>query len=98
MIREVVLASPVAIRTGSMSNGHLWAATYIAPRKCITDHHPLIPILNSHRLDDIENPRLQRLAYNFIAEWLKGKENDAPDALSRNPILDPQLQDDPEVW
>ena len=22
----------------------------------ITDHHPLIPILNSHRLDEIENP------------------------------------------
>ena len=26
-----------------------------------TDHHPLIPILNTHRLDEIENPRLQRL-------------------------------------
>ena len=25
----------------------------------VTDHHPLIPILNSHRLDEIENPRLQ---------------------------------------
>jgi len=36
----------------------------------VTDHHPLVPILNSHRLDEIENPRLQRLktkimAYNF---------------------------------
>ena len=27
----------------------------------ITDHNPLIPILNNHRLDEIENPRLQRL-------------------------------------
>ena len=27
----------------------------------VTDHNPLIPILNSHRLDEIENPRLQRL-------------------------------------
>ena len=26
--------------------------------RVITDHHPLIPILNSHRLDVIENPRL----------------------------------------
>ena len=66
--------------------------------RVITDHHPLIPILNSHRLDEIENPQLQRLktrimAYNFTAEWRKGKENNAPDALSSNPILDPQPQD-----
>ena len=66
--------------------------------RVITDHHPFIPILNSHRLDEIENPRLQRLktqimAYNFTAEWRKGIENDAPDALSRNPVLDPQPQD-----
>ena len=33
------------------------------------------------------------MAYNFTAEWHKGKENNAPDALSRNPILDPQLQE-----
>ena len=24
----------------------------------VTDHHPLIPILNNHRLDEIENPLL----------------------------------------
>ena len=77
----------------------------------ITDRNPLIPILNSHRLDEIENPRLQRLktrimGYNFTAEWLKGKNNHAPDALSRNPVSDPQPQemlaeqdgfDDPEM-
>ena len=49
----------------------------------ITDHHPLIPILNSHRLDKIENPRLQCLktrvmAYNFTGEWVKGTLNNAP--------------------
>ena len=27
----------------------------------VTDHNPLIPILNNRRLDKIENPRLQRL-------------------------------------
>ena len=27
----------------------------------IKDHNPLIPILNSRRLDEIENPRLQHL-------------------------------------
>lgn len=60
----------------------------------VTDHHPLIPILNNHRLDEIENPRLQRLknrvmAYNFTAQWVKGILNSAPDALSRNPTSDP---------
>lgn len=64
----------------------------------VTDHHPLIPILNSHRLDEIENPRLQRLrtrimAYNFTAEWIKGSLNSAPDALSRYPVSDPQPQE-----
>lgn len=64
----------------------------------ITDHNPLIPIINSHRLDEIENPRLQRLktrlmAYNCTAEWLKGNKNNAPDALSRNPIADPTSTD-----
>ena len=50
--------------------------------------------MNSHRLDEVENPRLQRLKtklmYNFTAEWLKGTKNDAPDALSRNPVSDPK--------
>lgn len=64
----------------------------------ITDHNPLIPILNHHRLDEIENPRLQRLkmrlmAYNYTAQWLKGSKNDAPDALSRHPLHDPQTAD-----
>ena len=60
----------------------------------VTDHHPLIPILNTHRLDEIENPRLQRLktkimGYTFKAEWLKGALNHASDALSRYPSSDP---------
>ena len=45
-----------------------------------------------------ENPRLQRLktklmAYNFTAEWIKGKKNDTSDVLSRNPLLDPEKAD-----
>ena len=64
----------------------------------ITDHNPLVPILNHHRLDEIGNPRLQRLkiklmAYNFTTEWVKGTKNDAPDALSRNPVTDPSPDD-----
>ena len=59
-----------------------------------TDQNPLVPIINDHRLDEIENPRLQRLktklmAYNFTPQWLKGASNNAPDALSRHPIWDP---------
>ena len=51
----------------------------------ITDHHPLIPIINNHCLDKIENPHLQRfktrlMAYNLTAEWVKGSMNNAPDA------------------
>ena len=30
------------------------------------------------------------MAYNFTAEWLKGSKNDAPDALSRKPVSDPE--------
>ena len=63
-----------------------------------TDHNPLIPIINNHRLDEIENPRLQRLktkimAYNLTAQWLKGDSNNAPDALSRHPVWNPQPAD-----
>ena len=40
----------------------------------ITDHKPLIPILNSYSLDQIQNPRLQRLRmklqrFNYSAQW-----------------------------
>ena len=57
----------------------------------ITDHNPLIPILNTHLLDKVENPRLhQRLmAYSFKAEWCKGTTNSAPDALSISPVMEP---------
>ena len=64
----------------------------------LTDHNPLVPILNSRRLDEIENPRLQRLksrlmSYNFTAKWIKGSVNDGPDALSRNPVSNPHNSD-----
>ena len=64
----------------------------------VTDHNFLIPILNSRRLDEIENPRLQRLksrlmGYNFTAHWIKGKGNSAPDAPSCYPVSDPKRVD-----
>jgi len=33
------------------------------------------------------------MAYNFTTEWVKGALNHAPDALSQNPVSDPQTQD-----
>ena len=49
-------------------------------------------------MDEIGNPRLRRLrtrlmAYSFIAVWFKGATNQAPDALSRHPVAEPQRTD-----
>jgi len=58
----------------------------------VSDHMPLIPILNSYALDKLDNPRLLRLRlkmqrYAFTARWIPGKENTDADALSRAPVL-----------
>ena len=65
----------------------------------ITDHRPLVPILNSKSLAEIENPRLQRLreklmAYTFTAVWKAGKTHHLPDALSRAPVEQPGPEDE----
>ncbi|XP_045135678.1 uncharacterized protein K02A2.6-like [Portunus trituberculatus] len=65
----------------------------------VTDHRPLVPILNSYSLDAIENPRLQRLKekiapYIFTAVWRPGKELCIPDALSRSPVGYPTQADE----
>ena len=64
-----------------------------------TDHKPLIPILNSKQLDEIENPRLQRLCvkileYSFTAWWIKGTANAGPYDLSRAPVSMPTPDDE----
>ena len=66
--------------------------------KVVTDHRPLIPIMNDYTVDAVENPRLQRLKektslYNFTAVWKKGKEHVIPDALSRAPVEEPTPED-----
>ena len=65
----------------------------------ITNHNPLIPTLNSHRLDEIDNIRLQQLktklmAFNLTAKLCKRDTNKAPDALSCYPVWEPQQEDD----
>lgn len=57
----------------------------------VTDHKPLIPILNSYAMDKLDNPRLLRLRlkmqrYSFVARWVPGKQNADADALSRAPV------------
>ena len=65
----------------------------------MTDHRPLIPILNSYTLEAVENPRLQRLKektspYLFTAVWRAGKQLCIPDDLSRAPVSCPMLEDE----
>lgn len=64
----------------------------------MTDHRPLIPILNQYSLDAIENPRLQRLKeispFIFNAVWRAGKSLCIPDALSRAPVDRPTPEDE----
>ncbi|XP_045122967.1 uncharacterized protein LOC123511049 [Portunus trituberculatus] len=65
----------------------------------MTDHRPLVPILNAYTLDAIENPRLQRLKekispYLFTAVWRAGKLLRIPDALSRAPVSHPTPEDE----
>ena len=55
--------------------------------KLVTDHQPLIPILNSKGIADVENPRLQRLMmkmlpYTFTAEWIKDQKGRASSSTS----------------
>ena len=64
----------------------------------VTDHKPLIPILNDYTLDAVENLRLQRMKektsmYSFKAVWRRGKQHAIPDALSRAPVSTPTADD-----
>jgi hypothetical protein len=65
----------------------------------ITDHRPLVPILNEYALDKLDNPRLLRLRlkmqrFSFSAKWIAGKANKDADALSRAPVGQPSPGDE----
>ena len=65
----------------------------------VTDHLPLIPILNKYTMDRVDNPRLWRLkqkviGYNFTASWISTAKNSTADALSRAPVSKPTAVDD----
>ena len=53
----------------------------------ITDHKPLVPILNDYALDKLDKTRLLRLRlkmqrFSFTARWIPGKSNVDADSLS----------------
>ena len=80
-----------------LGNTEMW---YVPsrPTSLQTHHQPLIPILNSKGIADVENPCLQRLLmkmlpYTFTSEWIKGKNHFDTDALSRFPVDEPCLED-----
>ena len=58
----------------------------------VTDHQPLLGILNRKNLDAINNVHIQRLmakllGYSFKVEWVPGKNHVIADTLSRNPVF-----------
>ena len=68
----------------------------------ITDHAPLISILNGKNHDAIMNQRIQRISakligYQFRLLWCKGKTNHVADALSRYPVFQPEPEDCKDV-
>merc|ERR1712020_471300 len=68
----------------------------------VTDHKPLLGILNGRDLDSIQNTRLQRittklLGYNFRVRWIPGKKQVIADALSRYPVFQPEAEDQTDV-
>ena len=68
----------------------------------MTDHKPLLGILNGRDLDSIQNTRLQRittklLGYNFKVQWIPGKKQVIADALSRYPVFQPEAEDQADV-
>ncbi|XP_068233432.1 uncharacterized protein [Palaemon carinicauda] len=79
------------------------AAVLWAVRKCcvylaglpyfdqVVDRRPLVPILNSKHIGEVENPRLPRMKmklriFTFAAGWQSGKCHSMPDALSRSKV------------
>ena len=64
----------------------------------LTDHKPLLGVMNGKDLDSINNGRLQRMisklvGYQYNVEYLPGKMNFIADALSRSPVFQPEANE-----
>ena len=67
--------------------------------KIVTDHKPLLGIMNGKHIDAMNNVRIQRLmskllGFEFTVEWIAGKNHVIADALSRNPVFMAERHDD----
>ena len=66
----------------------------------ITDHQPLKLIFNKKDLFEIDNDKLMKIKqelqskYVFTVDYRKGPDHVVPDALSRNPVNDPETDGD----
>ena len=71
------------------------------PFSVVTDHRPLVGIFQKD-LDDVDNVRIQRMrerltAYNFTVSWVPGAGHIIADTLSRNPVFQPDEEDEEEA-
>ena len=67
--------------------------------KIITDHKPLLGVMNGKHLDAMNNVRIQRLmskllGFQFSVEWVAGKNHVITKVLSRNPVFMAENHDD----
>ena len=65
----------------------------------ITDHQPLIGIMNGRNLAVIQNMRIYRLmskllGYRFKVRWTPGKTQCIADALSQSPVFEAEEKAD----
>ena len=62
----------------------------------ITDHQPLKTVFNKKDLHEIDNEKLMKIKqdlqsqYVFTVQYRKGPSHIVPDALTRNPVNDPE--------
>ena len=67
----------------------------------VTDHRPLVPMLNTYTLDQVQILRILRMLLKlthltFVTSWMKGSDNIVADALSRAPVEHLQIYDNDE--
>ena len=80
----------------AVQKAHLFLAG--AQFELIVDHRPLVPIINTKKLDELTSPRIVRMkeklaTYRISAVWRPGTKHTVVDCLSRHPIDNPTEED-----